>query len=48
MAADGFIRQQFVQRLYVEHHGWLNGWLRRHLQLPKGGVHEPVAAYRGR
>ena len=23
MAADGFIRQQFVQRLYVEHHGWL-------------------------
>ncbi len=32
MAADGFIRQQFVQRLYVEHHGWLNGWLRRHLQ----------------
>lgn len=31
MAADGLIRQQFMHRLYVEHQGWLNGWLRRQL-----------------
>lgn len=31
MAADGLIRQQFMHRLYAEHHGWLNSWLRRHL-----------------
>ena len=31
MAADGLVRQQLVHRLYVDHQGWLNGWLRRQL-----------------
>jgi len=31
MAADGLVRQQVVHRLYVDHQGWLNGWLRRQL-----------------
>lgn len=31
MAAEGVVRQQLVHRLYVDHQGWLNGWLRRQL-----------------
>ena len=32
MATDGLVRQrQLVHRLYVDHQGWLNGWLRRQL-----------------
>jgi RNA polymerase sigma factor (sigma-70 family) len=31
MAADGLARQQLLHRLYVDHQGWLNGWLRRQL-----------------
>ncbi|MBE7373299.1 sigma-70 family RNA polymerase sigma factor [Pseudomonas lopnurensis] len=31
MATEGMVRQQLLHRLYVDHHGWLNGWLRRHL-----------------
>ena len=31
MAADGLVRQQLVHRLYVDHQGWLNCWLRRQL-----------------
>ncbi|WP_407293850.1 sigma-70 family RNA polymerase sigma factor [Stutzerimonas zhaodongensis] len=31
MASDGLVRQQLVHRLYVDHLGWLNGWLRRQL-----------------
>jgi RNA polymerase sigma factor (sigma-70 family) len=31
MATQGMVRQQLVHRLYVDHQGWLNGWLRRQL-----------------
>lgn len=31
MPAECLIRQQLIHRLYVEHQGWLNGWLRRQL-----------------
>ena len=31
MATQGLVRQQLVHRLYVDHQGWLNGWLRRQL-----------------
>lgn len=31
MATDGSIRQHDVQAVYLEHHGWLHGWLRRQL-----------------
>ncbi|MCQ4313950.1 sigma-70 family RNA polymerase sigma factor [Pseudomonas stutzeri] len=31
MATEGLVRQQLVHRLYVDHQGWLNGWLRRQL-----------------
>lgn len=31
MATEGMVRQQLVHRLYVDHQGWLNGWLRRQL-----------------
>ncbi len=31
MAIEGMVRQQMLHRLYAEHHGWLNGWLRRQL-----------------
>ena len=31
MATEGMVRQQWVHRLYVDHQGWLNGWLRRQL-----------------
>ncbi|MGE4405644.1 sigma-70 family RNA polymerase sigma factor [Pseudomonas sp.] len=31
MATEGMVRQQLLHRLYVDHHGWLNGWLRRQL-----------------
>ncbi|MGK9066451.1 sigma-70 family RNA polymerase sigma factor [Stutzerimonas chloritidismutans] len=31
MASSGTLRQQFLHQLYVDHQGWLNGWLRRQL-----------------
>lgn len=31
MATEGLLRQQLLHRLYVDHQGWLNGWLRRQL-----------------
>ena len=31
MATEGMLRQQLLHRLYVDHQGWLNGWLRRQL-----------------
>jgi RNA polymerase sigma-70 factor (ECF subfamily) len=32
MATEGMVQQhQLVHRLYVDHQGWLNGWLRRQL-----------------
>ncbi|WAE52577.1 sigma-70 family RNA polymerase sigma factor [Stutzerimonas frequens] len=31
MATEGMLRQQMLHRLYADHHGWLNGWLRRQL-----------------
>ncbi|MBA1279101.1 sigma-70 family RNA polymerase sigma factor [Stutzerimonas stutzeri] len=31
MATQWMVRQQLVHRLYVDHQGWLNGWLRRQL-----------------
>ncbi|HCJ29517.1 MAG TPA: RNA polymerase subunit sigma [Pseudomonas sp.] len=31
MATEGMVRQQLVHRLYVDHQGWLNSWLRRQL-----------------
>lgn len=31
MATEGLVRQQLMHRLYVDHQGWLNGWLRRQL-----------------
>ena len=32
MATEGMVRQhQLVHRFYVDHQGWLNGWLRRQL-----------------
>lgn len=31
MATEGMVRQQMLHRLYVDHSGWLNGWLRRRL-----------------
>lgn len=31
MATQGMDRHQWVHRLYVDHQGWLNGWLRRQL-----------------
>ncbi|TLX52809.1 RNA polymerase subunit sigma [Stutzerimonas nosocomialis] len=31
MAGDGILRQQQLHRFYSDHHGWLQGWLRRHL-----------------
>lgn len=31
MAIEGMVRQQMLHRLYAEHNGWLNGWLRRQL-----------------
>ena len=31
MATEGMLRQQMLHRFYADHHGWLNGWLRRQL-----------------
>lgn len=31
MTTEGLPRQQLLHRLYVDHQGWLNGWLRRQL-----------------
>ena len=31
MTAEATLRQQRLERLYVDHHGWLNGWLRAQL-----------------
>ncbi|AHL77541.1 RNA polymerase sigma factor FecI [Stutzerimonas stutzeri] len=31
MAIEGMVRHPLVHRLYVDHQGWLNGWLRRQL-----------------
>lgn len=32
MATEGMVQQQqLVHRLYIDHQGWLNGWLRRQL-----------------
>lgn len=31
MATPGLVRQELVHRLYIDHQGWLNGWLRRQL-----------------
>ncbi len=31
MATEGTLRQQMLHRFYADHHGWLNGWLRRQL-----------------
>ncbi|MCG6541428.1 sigma-70 family RNA polymerase sigma factor [Pseudomonas sp. KSR10] len=31
MATEGMVRHELVHRLYVDHQGWLNGWLRRQL-----------------
>lgn len=31
MATEGMVRQRLMHRLYVDHQGWLNGWLRRQL-----------------
>lgn len=31
MATEGMLRQRMLHRFYADHHGWLNGWLRRQL-----------------
>ncbi len=31
MATEGMVRHPLAHRLYVDHQGWLNGWLRRQL-----------------
>ena len=31
MAAAEFVLQQQIEDLYIDHHGWLQGWLRRKL-----------------
>lgn len=29
--SEGIARRHYLHRLYADHHGWLHGWLRRHL-----------------
>lgn len=38
MTSEAIDRQQQVHRLYVAHHGWLNGWLRRQLDCSQNAA----------